>query len=152
MLKITVLRQAMADAAWKSHVDMLTLPPTAHLVPYRKPTIRRLKVYGFLMNSDDAESRGKVFWNTPEALESLVNPIYLSFIKHMEQQCRAHWHTCLRPVNFEKEISMCITLADNIGDWKSPRNKESSPPRDVIDKLKLLLETDEEPKWYNYAC
>jgi hypothetical protein len=55
-------------------------------------------------------------------------------------------------VNFEKEISMCITLADNIGDWKSPRNKESSPPRDVIDKLKLLLETDEEPKWYNYAC
>ena len=25
-------------------------------------------------------------------------------------------------------------------------------PQDVIEKMKLLLETDEEPKWYNYAC
>jgi hypothetical protein len=47
-------------------------------------------------------------------------------------------------VKFEGWISVHITLEDNIGDWKGPKNKEPSPLRDVIDKLKLLLETDED--------
>jgi len=42
-------------------------------------------------------------------------------------------------------------LADNIGIGRALGTKIVTP-RDVIDKLKLLLETDEEPKWYNYAC
>ena len=37
-------------------------------------------------------------------------------------------------------IYLCITLADNIGDWSSPGSEVL--PQDVIDKLKHLLEMD----------
>jgi hypothetical protein len=45
-------------------------------------------------------------------------------------------------------IYSCITLADNIGDWKGPGSEV--PPQYVIEKLKQLLEMDIEPEWYKY--
>jgi hypothetical protein len=45
-------------------------------------------------------------------------------------------------MKFEGGISMHITLEDHIGDWKGPKNKEPSPLRDVINKLKLSDENE----------
>jgi hypothetical protein len=105
--------------------------------------------YGYIIDWDDAEARGRALWNTPEALQTLVRSIELSFVMHMRRQCQTHWpRTSLRPVKFEGMTYSCITLADNIGDWNSPGSVV--PPRDVIEKLKRLLETDKEPKWYKY--
>jgi hypothetical protein len=104
---------------------------------------------GYIIDWDDAEARGRALWNTPEALQTLVRSIELSFVMHMRRRCQTHWpRTSLRPVKFEGMTYSCITLADNIGDWNSPGSVV--PPRDVIEKLKHLLETDKEPKWYKY--
>lgn len=137
----------MTNASSQTPVPLQIVPPT-HL-HYPKPSKQRRMAYGYVIDWDDAQARGKALWNTPEVLQTLVRSIELSFVMHMHAQCLAHWPRArLRPVKFDGMIYSCITLADNIGDWKSAGNEV--PPQDVIEKLKRLLETDEQPKWYKY--
>ena len=105
--------------------------------------------YGYITDWDKAEAHGRALWDTPEALQNLVRSIELSFVMHMRRQCQVHWpRASLRPVRFQGMTYLCITLADNIGDWNSPGSE--LPPQGVVEKLKHLLETDEEPEWYRY--
>ena len=139
----------MIDVPSTARVHGQTLPSAHHLVHYRKHSKQHHMAYGYIIDWDDAEARGRALWNTPEALQTLVRSIELSFVMHMRRQCQAHWpRTSLRPVRLQGMTYSCITLADNIGDWNSPGSEV--PPQDAIEKLKHLLETDEEPKWYKY--
>ena len=52
--------------------------------------------------------------------------------------------TALRSVRFRDMIYSCITLADNTGNWNSPRSEVA--PLVTIDKLKRLSDTS--GKWH----
>jgi len=51
----------------------------------------------------------------------------------------------LKNVKLNSRSALCITLASN-----SSKSAMELPPQEKIDKLKLLLGTDEAPKWYEY--
>jgi hypothetical protein len=139
----------MTDAPSTTQVHGQTSSPARHLVHHRKPSKHRRMAYGYIIDWDDAEARGKALWSTPEALQGLSRSVELSFVMHMRRQCQAYWpKASLRPVRFQGMTYSCITLADNIGDWNSPG--DDIPPQNVIETLKHLLETGEEPKWYKY--
>jgi hypothetical protein len=130
-----------------SDAPSLSLP--RHLVSFPKPTKQRRMTYGYIIDWDVAQRRGETLWNTPEARESLVRSIELSYVKHMNALCRSHWPRIrLRPVKSDGMIYSCITLADTVADWNSAG--DVIPPPEVIEKIKGLLQTEEEPKWYKY--
>jgi hypothetical protein len=130
-----------------AHVPTRISPPQ-HLVYFSKPAKHRRMAYGYIIDWNVAKARGETLWNTPEARQSLVRSVELSYVKHMNTLCRAHWpRVHLEPVKSDGMIYSCITLADTAGSWNSAGEK---PPHEVIEKIKLLLETDDEPKWYKY--
>jgi hypothetical protein len=131
-----------------AHVPTRISPPQ-HLVYFSKPAKHRRMAYGYIIDWNIAKARGETLWNTLEARQSLVRSVELSYVKHMNALCRAHWpRVHLEPVKFDGMIYSCITLADTVGSWNSAGKEK--PPQEVIDKIKLLLETDDEPKWYKY--
>ena len=105
--------------------------------------------YGYIIDWDIAQQRGETLWNTPEEREGLVRSIELSYVEHMNALCRSHWPRIhLRLVKSDGIIYSCITLADTMADWNSAGDVIPLP--EVIEKIKGLLQTDEEPKWYKY--
>jgi hypothetical protein len=52
--------------------------------------IENLPHNGYIIDWDDAESRGKALWSTPEALENLVSSVELSFVMHTKTRLGCH--------------------------------------------------------------
>jgi len=106
-----------------------------------QPTKQRRMVYGFIIDTAVAGERGRINFDP-----ALCDPPEMVYVKKMMFECRLIWRrTTIRPVDFGRKILACIALAENTSE-----RAMQLPSQEDIDAMKLVLQMDEEPKWYKY--
>jgi hypothetical protein len=115
----------------------------------KKPTTTkrprwRLKMYGFPMEHSWAQERACALWGAAKTEDDAINK-GVRYSQSMKSASLFLWRrTRLRAVLMKSGIVLAISLAENTSE-----SETILPPREVIDKIKALLETNEEPAWYN---
>src|SRR6202044_2875672 len=93
------------------HTPTCTSPLPQHLVYFSKSAKKCFMAYGYVVDWNITKACEESLWNSPEAQQSLVQSVELSYVKHMNALCQAHWpRVHLEPVKFDGMIYSCITL------------------------------------------
>jgi hypothetical protein len=94
-----------------------------------------------------ARERGCAMFG-PAKTESEEDSCEFQFTKSLKSGSMRVWRkTRFRAVLVKKELLSAISLAEN-----TSQNAMELPPREVIDKIRVILETEEEPAWYKIYC
>src|ERR1700674_1999085 len=91
-------------------------------------------------------------WYTKQAQERFCSPGEKSCMHHRTRflfellaDAGLRGHAMLRNVKLNSRSALCIALASN-----SSESAMELPSQEKINKMKMLLGTDEPPKWYEY--
>jgi hypothetical protein len=127
-----------------SHAATLIAPP--NLVAQKQRPIKRPEwchmLFGFIVNPEIARERGIATFG-PGLTEEDFDRFESKYTLRLHAQCSLLWRTRLRVVRFGNSFANCITLGENTSE-----SAMKVPPEEIIDKMKVLLGTKEEPKWY----
>lgn len=92
----------------------------------------------FIIDAAVAGERGRI--------DRIMRSPEMTYVKRMMFECRHVWRrTTIRPVYFGRKVFACVALAENTSE-----RAMQLPSQENINAMKLVLQTDEEPKWYKY--
>jgi hypothetical protein len=104
-------------------------------------------MYGYVIDHDWAHERACARYG-PAKTEDKEDQFETRYTLTLSGICARVWRrTRLRCVETDKVLSSCVSLAENTSE-----SAMKLPPREVINKIKLALETEEEPAWYRVYC
>jgi hypothetical protein len=105
-------------------------------------------MYGFIIEHDWARERGCAMFG-PATTDHELRSRGSRFTMTLASACTRVWkRTRLRAAATNGGLLFnAISLAEN-----TSSNAMSLPPREVIVKIKSILETEAEPGWYKVSC
>jgi hypothetical protein len=114
----------------------------------RRPTKWRHMMYGFVIEHGWARERGCAKFG-PATTDHELRSRGGRFTKTLASSCTRVWRrTRLRAATTNNGLVLNgISLAEN-----TSSDAMSLPPREVIDRIKAVLETEEEPSWFKVTC
>jgi hypothetical protein len=104
-------------------------------------------MYGFVIEHDWARERGCVMFGPAED-EDEEDSCESRYTMVLARRSTRVWKwTRFRGASTDRGLLSAISLAEN-----SSESAMRLPPREMIDQIKLILETDAEPQWYKVFC
>lgn len=108
----------------------------------------RRQIYGFTFSPDQLEDWGRQHFGDTDDEEVLerylrksMGPLYYRCY-HLWRRTTKHFVTYYTGPRRNEE-DWCLTLADNIS-----RDTATPPPREIIDKIKEVLDLTRDPEWH----